>query len=309
MWSGKKKKKKGVEIWTEKQMMKTDRGGKDGRTEQTFLWWTGSSTEERREVSWLTFLCMTMAECLFHTLPPSVCLSLLVQRFSICHFISQCLLGGWCTRLRLAAGWHTWEVALTLWVNVHFSMCTNRLAVCLFVCVCVCVCAFSSLLQDPKIGEKTLELFSRTLLRWTLSHICSSSPGMLSDCGEVFTLQSGEKSPTAYKKFLGLLGIMLLQVMHNVVYLPMMLIIFWLILVMPALIYAHILNNRTSGHTHHWMNILLSPLLSWQSTKSTNLLCTIMKLINHIITAAPHWPVILAEVVVSGRCRSLYWGI
>lgn len=58
-------------------------------------------------------------------------------------------------------------------------------------CVCVCVC--SSLLQDPKIGEKTLELFSRTLLRRTLSHICSSSPGMLSNCGEIFTLQSAKK--------------------------------------------------------------------------------------------------------------------
>lgn len=32
--------------------MKSDRGGKDGWIEQTFLLWTGSSTEERGEVCW-----------------------------------------------------------------------------------------------------------------------------------------------------------------------------------------------------------------------------------------------------------------
>lgn len=48
-----------------------------------------------------------------------------------------------------------------------------------------------------------------------------------------------KKSLTAYKKFLGLLGIMLLQLMHSIVAND-----FLTHLVMPAQIYAHIFNNR-----------------------------------------------------------------
>lgn len=82
--------------------------------------------------------------------PPPSSLSLSVQRFSICYFISRCLQGGW--RIRTKAGS---RMALTLWMNVHFGV--YKRASC--VCVRVWGRGGANLPQPPKTQEKTLQQF------------------------------------------------------------------------------------------------------------------------------------------------------
>lgn len=181
--------------------MEIDRGGKDGWIEQKFLWWMGSSTEERfAGTNWTDSPLHDHGKMLFHILSLSFSLLLPVQRFPICYFISQCLQGGWCTRLRLVARWHTWEVALALWVNVHFYGC---------VCVSACRCLWLMWVAEPKNRSGDLETVFKDIAVADTSAAPDQKgfPNVI-NCCEDFILIFWNHTYSLYKMF-GLPGKML----------------------------------------------------------------------------------------------------